>query len=260
LQSLGNFGGPTQTIELEPGSPAINAGSIALDAGQQVDGRGAGSARVAGGTVDIGADEFTYQAPPIVVTFAVVWGGNDASDLMSEAGCKLLPQGRKTDIPWLGINQFYVQFSQQLVLSSADIRVQSARGIVYGPIKYDGSSNVYTFTLARPIDEADRVTVVIDIPGGTPFSGTLNVLPGDVNGDGVVNLKDLAAIHKQPNVYAGSASDLYQDINGDGKVNGSDYLAVKDRLGTMLPPSLPKAKRLDAVVDRARSHSTTHRS
>ena len=65
---------------------------------------------------------------------------------------------------------------------------------------------------------------------------------GDVNGDGVVNSKDLAAIHKSRNVYLGSASVLYQDINGDGKANGRDYRAVKDFLGTMLPPPLVKAK------------------
>ncbi len=149
---------------------------------QLTDGRGPGYARIVSGTVDIGADEFQNQPAPIVSGFVVLWGSNDGSDLESERGGGLLPQGRT------------------------------------------------------------------------------NVLPGDVNGDGVVNSKDLAAIHKWANVYLGPPSVVYRDITGDGKANGRDYLAVKDRLGTMLAPPLPKAKRLDAVLDRAHSHSTTHRS
>ncbi len=189
--------------------------------------------------------------PPIVATFVVLWGSIDGSFLESERGGDLLPQGRTTDIPWLGINQFQVRFSEQTVLTRADVRVQSARGVAYGPVKISGFSDLYTITLARPIEEADRVRVLIDIPRGTPFSGTLNVLPGDVNDDGVVNSKDLAAIHKQPHVYWDPPSVLYQDITGDGEANGSDYRAVKGFLGTMLPWPFAKAKRLDAVLDRA---------
>ena len=51
-------GGPTQTMALLPGSPAIDAGSNALiPAGVTTDQRGAGFPRVVNGTVDIGAFE-----------------------------------------------------------------------------------------------------------------------------------------------------------------------------------------------------------
>ena len=57
-------GGPTQTIALLPGSPALNAGSVALAVDENgsplsYDQRGAGYPRVINGTVDIGAYEFT---------------------------------------------------------------------------------------------------------------------------------------------------------------------------------------------------------
>lgn len=60
LAPLGNYGGPTQTMALVPGSPAIDAGSTAL----ALDGQGApltidqrGQARVVGAAVDLGAFE-----------------------------------------------------------------------------------------------------------------------------------------------------------------------------------------------------------
>ena len=60
---LQNNGGPTQTIALVSGSPAINAGSnaLAVDASGntlQYDQRGPGYPRIESGTVDIGAFEF----------------------------------------------------------------------------------------------------------------------------------------------------------------------------------------------------------
>ncbi len=58
LGPLQNNGGPTQTMALRPGSPAINAGDNALiPAGITTDQRGVPFARIAGGTVDIGAYE-----------------------------------------------------------------------------------------------------------------------------------------------------------------------------------------------------------
>jgi hypothetical protein len=58
LSPLGNYGGPTQTMALLPGSPAIDAGSNALiPAGITTDQRGVGFPRIVNGTVDIGAFE-----------------------------------------------------------------------------------------------------------------------------------------------------------------------------------------------------------
>jgi hypothetical protein len=64
LAPLGDHGGPTQTMPLLPGSPAINAGSNALvSADVTTDQRGSGFARISAGVVDIGACE--VQAPTI---------------------------------------------------------------------------------------------------------------------------------------------------------------------------------------------------
>ncbi|MBI1325663.1 hypothetical protein GC170_21065 [bacterium] len=75
LGPLADNGGPTKTQSLLFGSPAINAGSNALAVDAQgnpltYDQRGAGFARILGGTVDIGAVEFG-ETPSLIVTTAL---------------------------------------------------------------------------------------------------------------------------------------------------------------------------------------------
>ena len=77
LGTLANNGGPTQTIDLLPGSPAINPGSVALavDANGNpltTDQRGIGYPRIHDGTVDIGALE-SSDITPVQVTPAITW-------------------------------------------------------------------------------------------------------------------------------------------------------------------------------------------
>jgi len=79
----GNNGGPTQTIALLAGSPAINAGSNALAVDPTTghplayDQRGAGFPRIVNGTVDIGAFESPAFRSPTVYTVSST--SNDAS-------------------------------------------------------------------------------------------------------------------------------------------------------------------------------------
>ena len=65
LGSLANNGGPTMTLALLAGSPAINAGdnTSATNAGLTTDQRGTGFARIVGGTVDLGAFEYKEPCP-----------------------------------------------------------------------------------------------------------------------------------------------------------------------------------------------------
>jgi hypothetical protein len=66
LGPLQDNGGPTMTMALLRGSPAINAGDAALiPSGILVDQRGAGYARIAGAAVDLGAFELQLQPPTI---------------------------------------------------------------------------------------------------------------------------------------------------------------------------------------------------
>ncbi len=185
LGQLADNGGPTQTIALEFGSPAVGAGSVALAAdptGQPLpfDQRGTGFPRVVGGTVNIGA---VQNAPPFprLGILHVGWGPDGlvvlatAPDSISQ-----LPAGRKHDLPWIGIDAFQFSFTAPALLTAADVMVQSARGMTYGPITVTGSGMNDTVTFAQPIDKADRVTITLDIMGRQIFAGRFNVLPGDV--------------------------------------------------------------------------------
>jgi hypothetical protein len=60
LAPLADNGGPTWTLALQPGSPALDAGNNF--AGLSTDQRGPGFVRVAGGRADIGAYEVHVDA------------------------------------------------------------------------------------------------------------------------------------------------------------------------------------------------------
>jgi hypothetical protein len=91
LAPLGNYGGPTQTMALLPGSPALNAGSNALAAGL-TDQRGSGFDRIVNGTVDIGAFEsrgFTITATsgtPQNATILTAFGSPLVANIASSGG------------------------------------------------------------------------------------------------------------------------------------------------------------------------------
>jgi predicted outer membrane repeat protein len=71
LGALANNGGPTKTMALLSGSPAIDAGPnpVATFTGNEFDQRGPGYARIVGGLVDIGAFEALPSSEPIAPSF-----------------------------------------------------------------------------------------------------------------------------------------------------------------------------------------------
>ena len=109
LGPLANNGGPTQTIALLPGSPAIDAGSNALavdpTTGQPLttDQRGPGfvADRQRHGRhrrLRVHTGRHRSRSPSA--------GGRQTAALQTAAdGLRLLPAGRNTDLPWLGIDQ-----------------------------------------------------------------------------------------------------------------------------------------------------------
>ena len=248
LGPLANNGGPTQTIALLPGSPAIDRGSNLLDGGLTTDGRGPGFIRVFNGTVDIGAYELQ---PALVVAGSVSWGTQTDALQTAADGLRLLPAGRKTDLPWLNIDELQLTFNQPVTLTAADVTISSAAGINYGPVTITGNGTSDTIMLARPITKADRITITIGSTSIAAFTRRLDVLPGDLSDNGVVNKSDITAIRNEWKGKKGAMPTIFGDILGIGIVNGADFNAARKRTGTRLPKlgrKPPRAELARALV------------
>jgi hypothetical protein len=235
-RGLENNGGPTQTVALVAGSPAIDKGSNALAVDPTTnkplttDQRGAGFSRIVNGTVDIGA----YEVQAFVAATAVDWGTQSPALQTASDGLRLLPAGRNTDLPWIGINKLQITLSQPATLTAGDVSAMGSSAINYGPVTVSGLGTSYTITLAQPINAADRVTITIANDQIAYFIRRLDVLPGDVNDDGVVNVQDMVAIRNQMLGILGAMPTIFGDINGDGKVDINDYTLVRTLFGTHL--------------------------
>jgi hypothetical protein len=237
LGTLAENGGPTQTIVLLSGSPAIDAGSNGLiPSGVQYDQRGPGFQRIvnatgkATATVDIGA--FEWQ--PYVSSSVVGWGKQTAPLRLAADGLHLLPEGRKTDLPWLNINKLTITLSTAETLTTSDVIVSSTSKTNYGPVTLSGSGTNYTITLAKPISQVDRVTFKINLGGIVTSTFELDVVPGDVNDDGVVSASDVVLIR---NAILKTGDPLmigWCDLDGNGAVDMTDFSLARKRLGTHL--------------------------
>jgi Right handed beta helix region len=235
LGTLAYNGGPTETIALLPGSPAIDMGNNSLiPAGIDTDQRGPGFVRIfpSNGTVDIGAFELQ---PPAVVAITVDWGVDSAPLFTASDGLRLLPAGRNTDLPWLGIDQFQITLNLPATLTAADVTVKGLKVKNYGPVAISGSRTSYTITLHRRIKVADRVTITIAAPNFVTYIRRLDVLPGDFDDNGVVNKRDVKDVRNEFHGIGGAMPTIFGDILGEGTVNAKDLKATKRLEGTRLP-------------------------
>jgi hypothetical protein len=231
LGPLQDNGGPTWTMAPLPGSPAIDAGDNSLiPAGVAFDQRGPGFQRIVNGTVDIGAVEWQ----PYVASATASWGSRNAALDVAADNVHLLPPGRKVDLPWMNVSQLAITLSVPMTLTADDVTVSSTSGRDYGPVALSGSGTGYTIALANPIDRADHVTFRIGLGGMVTRSYTLDVLPGDVNDDGIVNAQDMVLIRNAIQKTGDPLMIGWADVDGDGVVSVNDYVAARKKLGSRL--------------------------
>jgi hypothetical protein len=78
------------------------------------------------------------------------------------------------------------------------------------------------------------VTITIGNDLIATYIRRLDVLPGDVNDDGVVNVQDMVQIRNEMLGLLGALPTIFGDINGDGRVDINDYTMVRKLIGTHL--------------------------
>ena len=190
------------------------------------------------GGVDTTSVQFTVTVNQTTATVSAIsagWGTTGTATLQTAAdGLRLLPAGRKTDLPWYGINKLQITLTQAASLSPSDVAVAGINVANYGPVMISGSGTNYTITLAQAIAGADRVTLTIGNAGISTFTRRLDVLPGDANDDGAITAQDIAIVHSGF-ASLGALYNIFNDINGDGVVDINDYNLVRRFVGKTLP-------------------------
>jgi hypothetical protein len=192
LGPLSYNGGPTETMALLPGSPAINAGNNSVTAGVTFDQRGTGFPRIVGGTVDIGA--FEVDTTTAVTSSAANNTSVYGQDATFTATVTPAVAGNPT-----GTVQFYLG------------------GVADGsPVSLSGGQAVWNAGSALNV-ATDQVTAVysggnFDSSGSATLSYTVTAAPLTVTGSGT-------------QVYGGSGQTLSANYSGFVLGQGSSVLS-----------------------------------
>jgi len=157
-------------------------------------------------------------------------------------------KGRKA--PWQ-VTKIQFRFDTNVRVDVNDLTARGSFGgnLSFSAFTYDAATFTATWTLASPV-ERDHLTFSLDGDDAGPdgndgvssavsssaymeggdYPEALDVLFGDVSGDGQVDLVD-ALLQRGRN----GTSDRWADLNGDGIVNLIDALLLRGRNGTSLP-------------------------
>ena len=204
-------------------------------------------------------------------TWAPAFGQFLASGGLGDAGLGLLlPAVAGAPLPWANLDRLSLRFDGPVAVEQQDLLVTGVNVADYaiGSFAYDPATFTATWVLSAAV-RADRLALSVPAgavtggagPGGPPmpaFALALNVLPGDVDRNGAVNIFDTLAVRNRqgtsttspgtaPNTYS-----VFHDVDGNAAVNIFDTLAARNRQGTGLPAGQPvvAAAPLSLFADR----------
>jgi hypothetical protein len=225
---------------LKPGSPAVDGGTNSfaplVDFETQP--------RPAGATWDIGADELSMADVTAPTVTAVSLRGSTWNPAMPPLVLSLADATAPV-LPWSGVDQVSVVFSEAVDVSAGDLTVERAAGgnLAIESFVYDATTRTAQWRLTSPL-AIDRVTLALDAAladlAGNVLVGRrdfeLAILPGDADADGLVSLADFQANRSRQFSALGQTGYIARhDFDGSGAITIADWAAVRDRIGQFLP-------------------------
>jgi hypothetical protein len=179
----------------------------------------------------------TLTVRPKVMDVRVDWGNQSMSLL-----------GLNRDLPFVDIKAIDVIFSDDVTVDAASLALTGTTVKTYNMnnFSYNSATHDATWTLPTAIG-IDHLKLALDgsSPNGihatTPsvimmgnYNRSFAVLPGDFNGDGVVNSPDIVGIRNEILGVSGAVPTVWGDLNGDGVVDMKDYREAQKRIGWKL--------------------------
>jgi len=239
-----NNGGPTQTVALLTGSPAIDKGtSNGLTGTLTIDQRGVGYARTVdksvpnatgGDGTDIGAFEFGAQIKAVsskqhgtVGTFSIK---------LPLFGPKLGVECR--DGGTSGIYKVILTFPTAVTVNSASVTPDpKATGATASVSSFSVSGSKVTVDLTG-VSNAQTIRITLSgVSDGTntnDVSGPMGVLLGDTNRTRAVNSKDVTLTQSKVGQTV-DGTNFREDVTVDGSIDSNDVNLVQSKVGTKLP-------------------------
>ena len=172
--------------------------------------------------------------------------------------------GTRSILPWVNLNRFSIQFSEDVSVQQNDLEIASAAGKTYTvtAFAYDPATFTATWTLDQQVTDADVLTLTLDAtsptgvtdPAGNPLRGAgnggdfvqqLRILPGDTDRSGEVLENDYLEVSEK---FFSSVTDeraatgplfskytIFHDVDGSGVILAEDHAETRQRVGTTLP-------------------------
>jgi RHS repeat-associated protein len=152
--------------------------------------------------------------------------------------------GLNRDLPFINITALDVLFSDDVNVTGSLLSLLGVKAPNYtaNTFTYNHTNFDATWTLPSALG-VDRLTLALNgvaAPptagvgpniAANPFATKFAVLPGDVDGDGVVSAADGVTVRNA----IGTLSSLFDDVNGDGVIDINDFNEVRKRIGSRLP-------------------------